>query len=228
MDVKQNLKSKYKPMSFPNLFFVGFHGFGQNEQKLDLFVKSFSKKLKAKYMIIQGPYVLPPKTTDKKEEVKRSGNAYSNFTYSNVEYKEIMSEDWIKKEPQPNWKSDLELKTIMDSINAKLEYENYEDCKLVFFGFSEGGMIAAQMAHTFPDCTYCTIIQSSPFPPKIFQHNEKSKIPLILVYSERDSVVPPSQTLKWKSLFEKTCEISHEKGHKVYVLSTLKNKIANL
>jgi len=199
-------------MQSPPLTILAFHGFGQNADTIERFVKPLARKAKIPYKCFNGSHLLPPKP-----EQKETDHSYSNYMYSNVQHTEIMSDDWASKHPEPEWKLEIELQDYMNEVMQKGKGN------VVLFGFSEGGMLAAQIAHSFPERVKLVIIASSPFPPNVWEG--KSDVPALIISSPQDQVVKDTETRTWSSMFSTVEYLEHDKGHKIHLPAMVKNKI---
>jgi len=192
---------------------LAFHGFGQNKDLLNMFIKSFAKKCKVDYTCFNGSYELPQREDDEKD--KKDKKSYCNYKYSNMEHSEIMQNVWKEKNPLPIWKSQDELKGYMITPGKK-----------VVFGFSEGGMVAFQMAIAFPDQVSLLIIASSPFPGNM--DDCKVKCPVVIISSPQDEVVDAEKTKLWGQYCDQVTFIEHSKGHKIFLPGQLKEEIRKI
>ena len=99
-----------------------------------------------------------------------------------------------------------DLTNIIDKI------QNPEYC--IFIGFSEGGQFALDLAQYIP--TLRGVVSISP----AYKHDIKTNIiscPVILITSINDDKISKRYFNKWKKVIVNMREITHTKGHKVYL-----------
>lgn len=177
---------------------LAFHGFGQSPNIISPIISTLNKStIKGQVTCLQG-------------DIDLGDGKYCHYNYQNCQPIDLLADDWYDKSPQPIWKTPEELKKI---------YDQYQPTVVV--GFSEGGLLAAQLAAQYP-AIKGLVIMSSPYPnnvPGFKIHTDH----VVITFSPNDEVVPSCDTMRWAQHCSKIPSIvEHCKGHRLFTGAAVK------
>lgn len=167
-----------------------FHGCGQNADLFKSLLKSLKKNNKKHNWIFpQGKYA-------------KAEGGWGWYEYGGTDSK-VWTDDM-----------DINQETRMTDIQDMIEYIGDKENHTVLIGFSEGGQFVLDLAQQLPNIHGVVAISPA------YQKELGTALitcPTVLITSGNDDRVMKKYSMKWKKYMTDYEEVTHVKGHKVYL-----------
>ena len=137
---------------------------------------------------------------------------------NNKNHKWVYLQGIYKEEEGWGWYKYIDMDIDQDcrkrDISNIIDMIGENQSETVLLGFSEGGQFALDLAQHLPNIR--GVVAISPSYDKCIG-KEIIKFPVVLITSNNDAKVMKTYSNKWKKYITNYIEVTHSKGHKVYL-----------